>query len=108
MDRPFFHDVLGTGTGCHPCHFGTDTLPDDRVSKRPASNCAGMDFYDLMAAGTGNRRLSFNHELALHEHLSPISIFMPVKELPGHNTTEVFDLIHITINSLLQYLVDDF
>jgi len=104
---PLFHDVLGAGTGGHPGDFSTDTLPHDRGAECAAGNGMSMDFNDLMAGCVADRCLALDHELAPHEDLSPVGVFMAVEEFSGNNAAEFFNLVDVAIDCLLEDFIDD-
>jgi len=67
-----------------------------------------MDFYHFVAAGMGYRGFALYHELAPHQYLGIVSIFMAVQQFSCNHAAEVFYLLDIPIDSLLKHLVDHF
>ena len=103
---PLFHDILGAGTGGHPCYFSPDTFPDNRVPECPSCHRPGVDLDDFVTGSPADRGFTLDHELTAHEDFSAVCIFVPVKELARHNTAEFFNLIDIPVNGLLEDFID--
>jgi hypothetical protein len=67
-----------------------------------------MHFDYFVAGGMADRSLALDHELAAHQHLSPVRVLVPVKEFSCNNTAELLDLADFPVNCLLEHLVDHF
>jgi hypothetical protein len=100
------HDVLGAGAGGHARDFGTDAFPDDRAAECPPRDSTCMHLYDLLTGSFTDRRLALHHVLAAHVHLCPVRVFVTIEQFSCHNAAELFNLVDIAVNRLLQYFVD--
>jgi hypothetical protein len=67
-----------------------------------------MDLDYFMAGGLTDRCFAFDHELAAHEDLCPVCIFVTVQKFARDNAAEFFNLVDITINCLLENLIYHF
>jgi hypothetical protein len=60
-----------------------------------------------MTGSLADRGLTLAHELAAHENLSAVGIFMPVKEFTRDNAAKFLDLVDVPVNCLLENLIDN-
>jgi hypothetical protein len=54
-----------------------------------------------------DRSLALYHELALHQDFCAVGILMPVEQFSCDDAAEVFYLLYVAVDSLLEYLVND-
>lgn len=106
MVCPLFHDILCTGTCCHPRDFGTDAFADNRFSEGSFCNCACMYFNYFVAGRMAYRCLALYHELAAHKDLSTIGILVTIEQLTGYRAAKIFDLADFTVYCLLKNLIN--
>ena len=100
------HDVLGAGAGGHTGDFGTNAFPDDRAAECPPRNSTCMHFYYFLTGGLTDRRLALHHVLTAHVHFCPVRVFVAIEQFSCHNAAELFNLVDIAVNRLLEYFVD--
>ena len=100
------HNVLGAGAGCHARDFGTNAFPDDRAAECPPRDSTCMHLYYFLTGCQTDRRLALHHVFTAHVYFCPVRVFMAIKQFSCHDAAELFNLVDIAINRLLEYFVD--
>jgi hypothetical protein len=108
MHRTLFHNVLGARAGGHTSNFCTNAFPHDRGTERPSGNCPCVNLDDFMTGCVTYRGFALDHEFAAHQNFGSVGIFMPVQKFSRYGAAEIFDLLDLTVNCLLEYFIDHF
>ena len=106
MIRPLLHNILGTGAGCHAGHLSTDTLSNDGIPERSPRDSACVHLDDFIADCAAHRGFALYHVFTTHEDFRPVGILMTVQQFSRNNTAQFFNLVYITVDSLLEDFIN--